>query len=93
MLRITEKLENGKIVRLRLDGTITAVALLELEQICSRYQAADAKVILLDLGGVVFMNDDAAKKFVGLRDDRLRIVNCSPFIETLIKTVAGQDGE
>ncbi|MGE5817930.1 MAG: STAS domain-containing protein [Deltaproteobacteria bacterium] len=93
MLRITENLENGKTVRLRLDGTVSAVSLPELEEVCSRHQSADAKVILLDLAGVVFMNDDVARRFVELRNDRLRIINCSPFIEALLKTVERQDGE
>jgi len=93
MLRITENLENGKTVRLRLDGTVSAVSLPELEEICSRHQGTDARVILLDLAGVVFMNDEAARKFVELRNDRLRIINCSPFIEALLKTVEKEDGE
>lgn len=93
MLRITEKLESGRIVRLRLDGRVTAVALPELEQTCSRYLAADAKVVLLDLGGVVFMNDEVARKLIELRNARLKLINCSPFIEALIRAVAGQDGE
>ena len=87
MLRITENLENGKTVRLRLDGTVSAVSLPELEEICSRHQGADAKIIFLDLGGVVFMSDEVARQFVALRNDLLRIINCSPFIETLLKTV------
>lgn len=93
MLRITENLENGKTVRLRLDGTVSAVSLPELEGVCFRHKSADAKVILLDLAGVVFMNDDVARRFVELRNDRLRIINCSPFIEALLKTVERQDGE
>jgi anti-anti-sigma regulatory factor len=93
MLRITENLENGKTVRLRLDGTVSALSLPELEEVCSRHQGTDAKVILLDLAGVVFMNDEAARKFVELRNDRLRIINCSPFIEALLQTVEKQDGE
>jgi anti-anti-sigma regulatory factor len=87
MLRITENLENGKTVRLRLDGSVSAVSLPDLEEICSRHQGTDAEVILLDLAGVVFMNDEVARKFVELRNERLRIINCSPFIEALLKTV------
>jgi anti-anti-sigma regulatory factor len=87
MLRITENLENGKTVRLRLDGSVSAVSLPDLEEICSRHRGTDAKVILLDLAGVVFMNDEVARKFVELRNERLRIINCSPFIEALLKTV------
>ena len=86
MLRIAENLENGKTVRLRLDGTLNPLSLPELEAVCSRHQS-DGKIILLDLAGVVFMTDEIAKKLVKLRSDRLRIINSSPFIETLLKTV------
>jgi anti-anti-sigma regulatory factor len=87
MLRITESLETGKTVRIRLDGTLNTLSLPELEEVCSRHQSDNGKVILLDLAGVVFMNNDAARKLVELQSDRLRIINCSPFIETLLKTV------
>jgi hypothetical protein len=33
------------------------------------------------------MNDESAKRLVELRSDRLKIVNCSPFIETLLQIV------
>lgn len=87
MLRITESWENGKAVRLRLDGTLNAVSWPELEEICCRHRADNGKVILLDLAGVAFMNDEIAARLVELRSDRLRIVNCSPFIESLLQTV------
>jgi anti-anti-sigma regulatory factor len=87
MLRITENLENGKAVRLRLDGTLDSLSLPGLEEVCSRHQSDDGKVILLDLAGLAFMNNDSAKKLIELRGDRFRIINCSPFIETLLETV------
>jgi anti-anti-sigma regulatory factor len=87
MLRITENPENGKTVRFRLDGTLTIASYSELETLCSQYQASDGKIILLDIVGVVFMNDEVARKLAELRGERLRIINCSPFIETLLKTV------
>jgi anti-anti-sigma regulatory factor len=87
MLRITENYENGKTVRLRLDGTISPASFDELEQTCSRHQEEnEEKFILLDMSGVVFMTNDTASKMVRLRGERLRIINCSPFIETLLNT-------
>ena len=87
MLRITENSENGHTVRLRLDGIINTISLPELQATCSRHRKGDDKIILLDLAGVTFMNDEAAQKLVSLRSDRLRIINCSPFIEALLATV------
>jgi anti-anti-sigma regulatory factor len=87
MLRITENTENGKTVRLRLDGIINSASYDELVAVCSRHQESAGKVILVDMAGVVFMNNEMASKLAGLRSDKLRIINCSPFIETLLNTV------
>ena len=89
MLRITENFENGNTIRLRLDGTVDTISFLEVDAVCSHHKREGGKVILLDLAGVVFMNDEAARKLAELRSERLRIINCSPFIETLLKSVEG----
>ena len=88
MLRVTENFETDKTVRLRLDGTISQTSFAEVEEACSRHQANQEQIILLDMAGVVFMNNDVASKMVQLRSERLRIINCSPFIDTLLNTVA-----
>lgn len=86
MLRITEDTENGKTVRLRLDGTVNTASYVELEAACLRHQGSARKVILVDMAGVVFMINEVASKLAGLRSEQLRIINCSPFIETLLNT-------
>jgi anti-anti-sigma regulatory factor len=91
MLRITENAENGKTVRLRLDGTVNSASYTELEAACSRHQESAGKVILVDMAGVVFMNNEVASKLARLRNEQLRIINCSPFIETLLNTVERSD--
>jgi hypothetical protein len=88
VLRITENAENSQTVRLRLDGTISQTSFAELEEACCRYQGNPEKIILLDMGGVLFMNNEIASRIGRLRNERLRIINCSPFIETLLNTVA-----
>jgi hypothetical protein len=94
MLRITETLEDGKILRVRLDGNVTTVSLPKIEQICLRHQVGnEKKVVLLDMGGVVFMNDEVAKRLSAWRSDRLKIINGSPFIETLLAAVKKDNGE
>lgn len=92
MLRITENIENEKTVRLRLDGSISPESCRELEETCLRYQGeTKEKFVLLDMSGVVFMTNDAATKIVRLRGEQLRIINCSPFIETLLSTFENRD--
>lgn len=91
MLRITENLENGKTVRLRLDGTISLDTFDDLARICARQQQGNGRTIIVDMAGVIFMNDLAAKKLARLCCDSLRIINCSPYIAALLKIVEGLD--
>jgi anti-anti-sigma regulatory factor len=91
MLRITETLESQKTIRLRLDGTISTESIAELAETCARHQDKPQKLILLDLAGVDFMKDDAARKLADLQGDSIRIINCSPFIATLLETLKGLD--
>jgi hypothetical protein len=88
MLRITESFDKDNTVRLRLDGTISETSFADLEGVFARYDAPQ-QIILLDMAGVMFMNDHAAMKMVQLRSDRVQIINCSPFIETLLQIVEG----
>jgi anti-anti-sigma regulatory factor len=86
MLRITESLENGKLLRLRLDGTLANEGFDELANTLSAYRDI-ARTIIVDMGGVEFMNDYAARELIKLRGNELRIINCSPFIATLLATI------
>lgn len=91
MLRITENFENGKTVRLRLDGTISDEAYGELAEACSRRRNGAEPIIILDMAGVEFMSNHAAHRLIELRSDFFRIINCSPFIETLLEAMDKQD--
>jgi anti-anti-sigma regulatory factor len=85
MLRITENSDDAKTVRIRLDGTVSLESLAELDEALTRHQNSPQKTIILDMAGVDFMKDEAARKLVNLQSDALRIVNCSPFIATLLE--------
>jgi len=91
MLRITEHMENGKTVRLRLDGAISLQSFDELKEACKRHQEESRRTIILDMSGVDFMNDEAASRLADLRNESLRVINCSPFIATLLETVGRMD--
>ena len=84
MLRITETTEGDHAVRVRLDGIVSITNFAELEKICACYQARPDTMILLDMAGVTFMSSEAASQFVRLRSNNVSIVNCSPFIDTLL---------
>ena len=88
MLRITESIENGGTVRLRLDGTVTADSFPEIDRTCAHHlQHADGLVIL-DMAGVSFMQVEPAQKLARIRGTHLQIINCSPFIAALLDTAA-----
>lgn len=91
MLRITEHLENGKTVRLRLDGTISLQSFEELKETCSRHLEENRRMIILDMTGVDFMNDEAANRLAELQSKSVRVINCSPFVATLLETVGRMD--
>lgn len=88
MLRITVKLENENSVRLKLDGTISSDNFGELADACSLHHGDDQRTVVLDMAGVAFMNDRAARELINMRDENLTIINCSPFIATLLETIA-----
>jgi anti-anti-sigma regulatory factor len=94
MLKITENFENGKTVRLRLDGTLSNETFDELTHACSLHRDDAERTIILDMAGVDYMNDQAARDLVNMRSEHLRIINCSPFIATLLETIGkGELGE
>ena len=91
MLRITENLDNGTAVRVRLDGNISVESYADLEKVFERYNDCAGRTIILDMAGVDYMNDEAARKLARLQGDRLRVINCSPFIATLLQSVGTED--
>jgi len=91
MLKITENFETGNTVRLRLDGTLSKDALGELADAYTAHRDNAGRTVILDMAGVEFMNDQAARCLINMRNERLSIVNCSPFIATLIETIAKAD--
>ena len=86
MLRITENFENGNAIRLRLDGTVSLETFGELTEVCDRHQRVDHRTIIVDMAGVSFMHDDAARRMARMRGESLCIINCSPFIAALLDT-------
>jgi len=88
MLKITENIESENSIRLRLDGTLTNDRVGELTDAYLAHRDSVGRIVILDMAGVEFMNDQAARSLIDMRSERLRIINCSPFIATLLDTVA-----
>ncbi len=88
MLKISENIESENIVRLRLDGTLTHDGFSELTDTYLAHNDGIGRIVILDMAGVEFMNEQAARSLIDMRNERLRIINCSPFIATLLDTIA-----
>ena len=87
MLRITQITEDQKNVRLRLDGVIADEGLNELRDTCSTIRNGGGPTLIIDMTGVDFMSNQAAQELAGICSARVRIINCSPFIDTLLNTI------
>jgi len=84
MLRITEISVDEKTVTLRLDGSVVNTAVSELERLCLHYGNNENKNVVLDFSGVTFMNNEAVEMLKRIKGQRIKIVNPSLFIETLL---------
>jgi anti-anti-sigma regulatory factor len=91
MLRITEKIKNTGGVTLRLDGAVSGDAADDLWQLCARHRIEGAGKLVIDMVGVNFMSTEAARKLAAMRGESLRVINCSPFIATLLDTADDVD--
>ena len=91
MLRITEKIEDRHVVRIRLDGSVSAESAEDLWEVCAHHQSTDGRTLVIDMAGVNFMSPEAARTLARMRSDSLRVINCSPFIETLLDAAIDLD--
>ena len=93
MFRITEQFENGKTLRLRLDGTLSIESYKDFAAVFAAPEKTSGKTIIIDLAGVGFMDDQSARNLALMQSERIRIINCSPFIEMLLATFENQPDE
>ena len=91
MLRISEEVQDRRVVRLRLDGTVTTESADDLWKLCAHYQTTRGRALVIDMAGVSFMSAEVAGKLARMRTDSVRIINCSPFIARLLDTQTDSD--
>lgn len=84
MVKITETVGDEKAVTLRLDGKLADTWVADLEKICLHYRDEENKSVVLDFSGVTFIDDNGVSMLEKIKDDRIEIINCSLFIETLL---------
>ena len=84
MLRITEISHDEKTITLRLDGKVVGTRVSELEKLCLHYRDEKNKAIILDFMGVSFIDSNGVKMLEKIKDEQVKITNCSPFIRSLL---------
>lgn len=84
LLRITEIFDDGEEVVMKLEGKVVGVWVPDLEGICLFHRDEMNKVVVLDFSGVTFIEEKGLRMLQDLKDERVRIVNCSPFICSLL---------
>lgn len=92
MIKITRISDpTAPVTRLRVEGRIVLRAADEVAHACSAALAESAPV-LLDLGGVAFVDAAGAEALAALEHRMVTIVGCSPFIGALLRS-HGQLGD
>jgi anti-anti-sigma regulatory factor len=86
MLRITRADEGAGRTTLRLEGRLTASELDALDQACGACRDEERR-LRLDLGGVRFVDGDAARVLRALAAGPVEMTGCSPFVVELLKEV------
>jgi len=84
MLKITEASKDNKAVILRLDGKVVGELVSDLERLCLHYRDQEKKNIVLDFSGVSFIDNKGVKMLWKIKDERIKMVNCSSFIRLLL---------
>jgi len=93
MLRITETYEDKKTAKLRLDGKIAEPCISELERVCLYYTNEKNKRVVIDFTGVTFIDNKGIRVLEKIKDKRIKIINCSLFIQLLLRNLLGHDKE
>jgi anti-anti-sigma regulatory factor len=87
MLRITEVSEDDKTVTLRLEGKIVNEWILVLERACLYHSDKKNKTLLLDFSDVTFISEEGVKMLESIKNGRVKITNCSPFIRSILPSL------
>ena len=85
MFRTTEAFEDEKTVTLRLDGKLIDAWVSDLEKLCLHYKDEKNKTVVLDFSGVNFIDQKGVRLLENIKDEKIKIINCSLFIQALLR--------
>jgi anti-anti-sigma regulatory factor len=87
MLRITRRDVDADLTVLELEGRLHASELPELERAVEESLPAGRRLVL-DLGGVAYVDAQGARRLAELRRRRVTLAGCSLFVRELLKEVS-----
>ena len=85
MLKVTDIVNEGNKVELKLEGRIVGSCVNYLQEVCLEFYEKDLDELLLDFSGVRYVEPDGVKMLKSLMEDKVRIKNCPIFIDELLK--------
>ncbi len=91
MFKITVASEDEKTVTLKLDGGLTCEYLTDLKKLCLSYRDEKNKAVALDFSGVTFIDNQGVTMLENIKDEHLKITNCSLFIEALLNKLVSDN--
>jgi anti-anti-sigma regulatory factor len=91
MFKITKTKDHDNTINLRMDGKLVEEWLSEFEKLYLKIKNENYKRIIIDLSGVSFIDDNGIDFIEKIKDERIDIINCSPFIESLLGDLVNRD--
>ncbi len=85
MLRITRREEPARRDVFRLDGSLAGAWVEEMRRAC---RPADGRAVVVDLGGVSWIDQGGLDLIAALRREGVSFTNCSGLVQELLKGVA-----
>jgi anti-anti-sigma regulatory factor len=91
MLKITKTKDHDNTINLRMDGKLVEEWISEFEKLYFKIKNEDYNRIIIDLAGVSFIDDIGIDFIEKIKDEKIDIINCSPFIESLLGDLVKRD--
>jgi anti-anti-sigma regulatory factor len=87
MVRISESGSLDGIRAVKVEGRVVGPCVTEVQRYCQRI-LSQGMTLTIDMGGVSFVDREGLGLFRELIGQHVRLVNCSPFLNELLKPAA-----
>lgn len=85
MLRITTMTDDGRTIRLKVEGRVVGDWVPELDQVCGSC-LSQKKQVVLDFSDVTYIDRRGIEALKGIQGERVQIVGCSLLIRALLES-------